>query len=82
MKQKVPTSESTNLRRSERYLVAALVSFSLAIVVLSVVLFSLNPQSVAGIIAVCCGVILMIVCITCFVLYNHFLKKEEESIPA
>ncbi len=75
------TSKSSYIQKSERYCVAALVLLTLAIFFLSVMTFSLNPLSPLGMLSVWIGVILMIGCIVSFALYNHYLKKEEESVP-
>ncbi len=75
------TNENSNIQKSDRYCTAALVFLSLAIFFLSAVVFTVNPLSILGILATCIGVILMVCCITCFALYNHYLKKEEESLP-
>jgi L-asparagine transporter-like permease len=74
------TPKSANIQKSERYCIAALIFLTLAIVFLSVVVFTLSPLSIWGILATCLGVILMICCIVCFALYSHYLKKEEESV--
>ena len=77
---KASTNEISNIQKADRYCAAALVFLSLAIFFLSTVVFTVNPLSILGILATCIGVILMVCCITCFALYNHYLKKEEETL--
>lgn len=71
---------SSYMRKSEQYCAAALVLLTLAIVFLSIIVFTFSPLSVAGIIATCIGVILVFGCIVCFALYNYYLKKAEATV--
>lgn len=75
----VPKSE--NVRKSERYCIAALIFLCLAIFFLSVVVFMVNPLTIFGIIATIIGVLLMIGCIASFALYDYYVKKEEKRLP-
>ena len=74
--------KSANIQKSERYCIAALILLTLAIVFLSVLVFSLSPLTILGVLAACLGVVFMIGCIICFAFYSHYLKKEEESVGA
>lgn len=78
--QKGENKQASPIQRSESYCAAALVFFSLAIFFLSVVAFSFNPLSLLGGVAIGIGVFLMLCCIVCFILYNHYLKEEEEHL--
>ncbi|GCE22528.1 hypothetical protein [Dictyobacter kobayashii] len=72
--------ESANMRLSDRYCIAAIIFFSLAIFFLSVVVFIFNPQTILGMLATGVGILLMLGCIFCFARYSHYLKKEEEKV--
>ncbi|HEX6553658.1 MAG TPA: hypothetical protein VF026_12910 [Ktedonobacteraceae bacterium] len=76
---KLPIDNRYVLQTSDKYCAAALVCLSLAIFVLSVVEFLVNPSSVAGIVIACIGVLLMCCTIYFFARYNHALKEEERS---
>lgn len=73
--------KSENIQKSERYCIAALILLCLAIFFLSVVVFTLNPLTIFGIIAAAIGVLLMFGCIYCFARYNHYLNEEEKHVP-
>lgn len=63
---------------SDKYCAAALVCLTLAIFFLSVLVFTFNPLTPAGILVTGIGVLLMIGCIFFFLRYRHALKQEEQ----
>ena len=76
---KLPTDKRYVVLKSDKYCAAALVCLSLAIFFLSVVVFTLNPYTIWGILSVCIGVLLVICTIILFALYSHYLKEEERQ---
>lgn len=74
---KFPIDRRYVLRRSDKYCAAALVCLSLAIFVLSVVEFVVNPSSPPGIAFAGIGVLLMFITIFFFARYRHALIEEE-----
>lgn len=76
---KLPVDNRYVLQKSDKYCAAALVGLSLSIFFLSVVVFTVNPASIIGIISTCIGVLLMLGTILLFALYNHSLKEEERG---
>ena len=74
---KLPIDNRYVLQPSDKYCAAALVCLSLAIFVLSVVEFLVNPSSIAGIVVAGIGVVLMFCTIFLFARYSHALKEEE-----
>jgi uncharacterized membrane protein len=64
---------------SDRYCVAALICLSVTIFFLSIVVFTVNPLSILGILAICIGIILMLGCIFCFARYSYWLKQEQRK---
>lgn len=74
---KLPIDRRYVLRASDKYCAAALVCLSLAIFVLSVVEFLVNPASPPGIVFASIGVLLMCCTIFFFARYRHALIEEE-----
>jgi hypothetical protein len=66
------------IQKSNRYCAYALIFFSLALVTLSIGVFIDGPTSAFGILSACVGVIFMLCCIVCFVLYSYYLRKAEK----
>ncbi len=75
-----PFNDNKSLQPSDRYCIGAIVFLCLAMFFLSVVVFTVSPLTILGIISTCIGVLLMLGCIVCFVLYSRALKKEEEHL--
>ncbi len=74
---KFPTDRRYVLLKSDKYCAAALVCLSLAIFFLSVVVFTVTPYTIWGILSVCIGILLVICTIILFALYSHYLREEE-----
>lgn len=66
-------------RKANTYCIAALISLSLALFVLSGGLFLVNPVSIIGYILTGLGVICMLLCILFFVLYSYHLRRAEKE---
>lgn len=65
--------------KANRYCIAALLSLSAALFILSVGVFLLNPVSVVGIVSTGLGVACALLYILFFVLYSHYLRQAEKD---
>jgi len=74
---KLPIDRRYVLQTSDKYCAAALVCLSLALFVLSVLEFLVNPSSPPGIVFACIGVLLIGCTIFFFARYRHALIEEE-----
>lgn len=71
--------KTANALKADRYCVAGLVALSIALLVLSVGVFLLNPVSAIGLISTGLGVACALLCILFFALYNHYLRLAESA---
>ena len=71
--------KNENFQKANKYCIAALVSLSLALFVLTVGVFLLGPTSFVGILSTCVGVICALLCSLFFTLYSHYLRLAEDE---
>ena len=66
-------------QKANKYCIAALVSLSIALGVLSVGVFLMYPISVVGILSTCIGIVCTLLSILFFALYSHYMRQAEEN---
>lgn len=75
----LPPDDIFSLQKPDRYCAIALSSLSLAIFMLSVVVFTLYPLPILGSIAIVLGITCMCYSILNFIFYSRALREEEKS---
>lgn len=66
-----------NVQKADKYCIAALLSLSFALFILSVGVFLVNPVGIIGIVSTCIGVACSLLSMLFFALYNHYLRLAE-----
>jgi hypothetical protein len=66
-------------QKANKYCIAALISLSIALGVLSAGVFLTYPISVVGILSTCIGIVFTLLSILFFALYSHYLRQAEEN---
>ena len=71
--------KNEHTQKANKYCIAALVALCLALFILSVGVFLLNPLSIIGIISTCLGVACSLLYILFLVLYSHYIRLAEKE---
>ncbi len=74
------TSRRNNeiFQKANKYCIAALISLSIALAVLSVGVFLTYPISVVGFLSTCIGIVCTLLSILFFALYSHYLRQQKQ----
>lgn len=76
---RLPEEHTYLPRQSDKYCAAALICLTLALLFLSIIVFTFGPTTVLGLLASGIGVLFMFGCIILFVRYQQVLKQEAQD---
>lgn len=75
-------SRNEHARKADTYCIMALLSLSVAILVLSVGVFLLYPTSIIGLFSTGLGIIATLISILYFSRYHHHIRLAEQKAPS